>query len=91
MKENRGDFAVCLKDEMIGQMLILENDENEFELGYVFHPSFWGHRYATEACIAALPYDFQDRKAPHVIACVREKNLRSLKILRYPGIFRDDE
>ena len=41
-KENRGDFAVCLGSKMIGQMLVLENDEKEFELGYVFNPSFWG-------------------------------------------------
>ncbi len=37
-EEQRGDFAVCLKDRMIGEMLLLENDDREFELGYVFHP-----------------------------------------------------
>ena len=55
-KEGKGDFAVCLEDRMIGEMLLLENDDMEFELGYVFHPNFWGYGYATEACAAGLGY-----------------------------------
>ena len=76
--QNRGDFAVIYKDQMIGQMLLLENDDDEFELGYVFHPAFWGQGFASEACCAGLAYVFDSRHAPFVVACVRERNEREL-------------
>jgi RimJ/RimL family protein N-acetyltransferase len=56
------------------------------EIGYVLHPDFGGHGYATEAAHALLRLGFDELGLHRIIARVDERNEPSAKLLRRLGM-----
>lgn len=79
------NFAVCLNETVIGRMMCYPNEGGHFELGYVFHPSYWGNGYARESCQAILAYVFKTYSPPEILACARLVNKKSRAILSHCG------
>ncbi len=61
------------------------------ELGYRFHPSFWGQGHATEASIAVLMDSFRDDTLSEAIAVALPGNVASVRIMLKLGMqFRQE-
>ena len=56
------------------------------EIGYVFHPGFTGHGYATEAVRALLPLAFGELGLHRVTARVDARNLASARLATRLGM-----
>lgn len=56
----RGAAAAVLRDsgKLIGYVLFHELDEGVYEMGWIFHRSFWRQSYAFEACRAVIDHAF---------------------------------
>jgi len=86
------DFvAACLRDtdRLIGLVAIQRRKEREGRvhgLGYVFHPTYHGQGYATEACRAAMGYLFGELEADRVESNTAAINEPSCRLLRRLGM-----
>jgi ribosomal-protein-alanine N-acetyltransferase len=86
------DFvAACLKDtgRLIGLVAIQRRKEREGRvhgLGYVFHPTYHGQGYATEACRAAIDHLFGELEADRVESNTAAVNEPSCRLLRRLGM-----
>ena len=60
--------------------------EGEVEIGWRFHPSYWGHGYATEAALAALRAGFDDLGLERIVAVVEPANAASLRLAERIGL-----
>jgi RimJ/RimL family protein N-acetyltransferase len=56
------------------------------ELGYVLHPDFGGHGYATEAANAVLRLGFEELGLHRIIARIDERNAASTRLARRLGM-----
>jgi RimJ/RimL family protein N-acetyltransferase len=56
------------------------------EIGYVFHPGFAGHGYATEAANAVLRLGFRDLGLHRIVARLDERNEASARVARRLGM-----
>ena len=72
---SRGDeyLAACLKatGTLIGLIAIERREGPEqriHNLGYVFHPAYHGHGYATEGCRAVMRYLFEQLRADGIVS-----------------------
>lgn len=59
--------------------------ENEIEVGYVFHKSYWGKGYATEVLSALLTYGFA-LGLKEIIAVAHPQNLASIRVMEKCGM-----
>jgi len=57
-----------------------------YDVGYRFHPSFWGKGYATESTIAALHYGFSHLKVEEIIGSAHIENKASRRVLEKCGL-----
>lgn len=58
------------------------------EIGFIFHPEFWGMGLATEAVSALVEYGLQERKITKIVADVDPRNTSSIRLLENIG-FRE--
>ncbi|MDD7929706.1 GNAT family N-acetyltransferase [Microbacterium thalli] len=68
---------------MIGQCGITRqriDDDEVFEVGYLFNRAYWHRGYATEAATAARDWAFRDLGVATVWAKVRDTNLASMNV-----------
>jgi ribosomal-protein-alanine N-acetyltransferase len=96
----KGDdyLAVCLKatGKLIGLIAIERRKDQEgpvHNLGYVFHPGYHGHGYATEGCQAAMEHVFGQLAADGILTGTHpadEPSVRLLKKLGLRGIDRGE-
>ena len=56
------------------------------EIGYVLHPDFTGHGYATEAANAMLRLGFDELGLHRIIARIDERNTASADVARRLGM-----
>lgn len=55
------------------------------EIGFIFHPDYWGMGLATEAITALVEHCLQKRKLPAISADVDPRNSRSIRLLENLG------
>lgn len=84
-------LAVCLTAEgkLIGLIAINRRKEREdrvHNLGYVFHPGYHGHGYATEGCRAAMGYLFGTLAADGILTGTHPDNEPSVALLKKLGL-----
>lgn len=86
-------IAAELKSEsrVIGDcsLTITRPDVREGEIGYVFHPAWHGHGYASRAVRAVLKYAFVSLELHRIIAQVDVRNERSWRLLERIGMRRE--
>ncbi|MEJ3405257.1 GNAT family N-acetyltransferase [Rathayibacter sp. YIM 133350] len=75
-------------DRVIGDVMLRVDsvDAAALELGWVFHPDFQDHGYATEAATAVLRAAFQQVNAHRVLARLDPRNAASAAICRRLGM-----
>ena len=86
-----GYLATCLKSsgKLIGLVAIDQRDEQAEQvhnLGYVFHPDYHGHGYATEACRAAMVHVFGLLAADQILTGTNPENAESIRLLKRLGL-----
>lgn len=94
-REAPGAYAVVRKEDgrLIGYLLCNQIDEpGIYELGWIFHRSFWRRGYAYEAASALMDRLFRVRGV-HKVMAETEDAVRSLALmeklgLRREGVFR---
>lgn len=64
----------------------LDGNENNLEIGYVFHKEFWGNGYATELANAAAEYVFDILDKDRVVAIANPANKRSIAVMERAGM-----
>jgi ribosomal-protein-alanine N-acetyltransferase len=94
----RGDdyLAVCLKETgtLLGLVAINRRREQEapiHNLGYVFHPGYAGHGYATESCRAAMGYLFDELGIEGILTGTHPDNKPSVALLTRLGLREIDD
>ncbi len=91
-RSKNSDFlAVCLKEtnKLIGNIYFSEQEFHTWELGYVFHHSYQGFGYATEAAKEVLREAFENLDARRVVAMCNPENLASWRLLERIGMRRE--
>lgn len=65
---------------------------DEVEVGWVLHPAFWGHGFATEAGRACIDWGLGSLHVPYLTAMIEPTNTRSLRVAERLGMrpLRDD-
>ena len=61
------------------------------EIGYRFHPDYWGQRIATEAARAVRDYAFQMLELNQVISLVHPDNISSRRVAEKNGMMVEKE
>jgi RimJ/RimL family protein N-acetyltransferase len=74
--------------ELVGDVMLFwhSREHGGGEIGYVLHPDFSGHGYATEAAHALLRLGFDELGLHRIIARVDERNESSAKLARRLGM-----
>jgi len=83
---NEAFWAVCLKSnkKLIGNIYFNQQEPKEFqnwEIGYVFNPEYYGNGYATESCKAIIDYGFKKLNVRRIVAMCNPENVSSWKLL----------
>jgi ribosomal-protein-alanine N-acetyltransferase len=84
-------LAVCLKETgtLLGLVAInrrTDQDAPTYNLGYVFHPGYAGHGYATESCRAAMAYLFDELGIEGILTGTHPDNKPSVALLKRLGL-----
>lgn len=79
-------WAVCLRqnNKLIGNIYFQQQEPKEFlnwEIGYVFNPSYYGKGYDTESCQRILDYGFTQLNTRRAVAMCNPDNISSWKLL----------
>ena len=86
-------LAVELKDvhQLIGEVSLILRDEGsrQAEIGYIFHPDFHGHGYATEAARMLLEMGFAGAGMHRIYARCDSRNEPSWKVMERLGMRRE--
>ena len=84
-RDDRYVFGIFLEDKLIGLLNDTEISGKTIEVGYAFHPDYWGKGYATEALSAVIPHLFS-AGFDEVIAGAFECNPASLRVMEKSGM-----
>lgn len=74
--------------ELIGDVVLFwhSREHGGGEIGYVVHPGFAGHGYATEAAQALLRLGFEELGLHRIVARIDERNEPSARLARRLGM-----
>lgn len=80
-------WAVCLKEngKLIGNLYLLEKEQRNWEIGYVFNRAYQHKGYATEAVQAIVRYAFVKQDAHRITAYCNPENKPSWTLLERVG------
>jgi ribosomal-protein-alanine N-acetyltransferase len=89
-----GFFAAELKEngKVIGHISFFPERPKEFRMwniGYIFHPAYYGRGYATEATRAVIAYAFKELKVHRIVAHCSPDNIASWKIMEKCNMKRE--
>ncbi|TSB48257.1 GNAT family N-acetyltransferase [Alkalicoccobacillus porphyridii] len=90
--EDAKQFAVTIKDtnQLIGHISFFPYfGRHTYEIGWVFHPSFYNKGYATEAAAAVIHFAFSNMDIHRIIATCQPENHASYKIMEKIGMRRE--
>jgi RimJ/RimL family protein N-acetyltransferase len=75
-------FEIARTGELIGDVVLFWHSRKHGggEIGYVMHPDFRGHGYATEAAHALLRLGFDELGLHRIVARIDERNTPSAKV-----------
>lgn len=79
--ENSEDFVVVYEGKVIGKAGFW----NFPEIGFIFHPDYWGKGLAKETVSALIDFGFTERKLTKITADVDPRNARSIGLLTRLG------
>ena len=79
--ENCEDFVVVYEGKVIGKAGFWCLPE----IGFIFHPDYWGKGLAKEAVSALIDFGFRQRKLTKITADVDPRNARSIGLLTSLG------
>lgn len=79
-----GDLAAAYKSKVIARLILFPTDHDDFEIGYVLNPNYWRMGFASELVQALTDHAFSVG-ASRVIACARESNVVSRRIIENLG------
>jgi len=82
------EFAVIHKagERLIGGCGIHLAAPLQGEIGYCFHPGFWGQGLATEAAHALLRFGFRELGLHRIYATCRPANIGSARVMQKAGM-----
>lgn len=89
--EDGPSFIVCVDDEPVGiaGLHVEPYPWGYGEVGYMVHPDYWGHGYATDAVRCLVRYAFDERRLNKVGADVYAPNEGSQRVLEKAGLERE--
>ncbi len=76
----KGDLVAVYNNKVIAPLILFPIGHEDYEIGYVLNPKFWGLGLATEIATVLTDFAFS-LGALSVKACVRETNLISKRII----------
>jgi len=85
-------LVVELRDsgELIGHVnVMVDPDNRQGEIGFIFHPDHQGHGYATEASRALLDHAFEHYDLHRVFGRLEPRNEASARVLEKLGMRRE--
>ena len=87
-------FAVRIKgnDKVIGHIYLGKTNpecNNEYNLGYIFHPLFQRKGYCTEAAKVIVDYAFHSLHANRIFAACNPENIPSWKVMENVGLKKE--
>ncbi|MFD2117197.1 GNAT family N-acetyltransferase [Paenibacillus yanchengensis] len=85
-------FAVVLKDreQLVGHLSFERYfGDHTYEIGWVFHPSYYNKGYATEAAQAVIAYGFQQLNLHRIVATCQPENPASYKVMEKIGMRKE--
>jgi RimJ/RimL family protein N-acetyltransferase len=83
-------LAVEHGGEVIGNVnVVVDPDNRQGEIGFVFHPDHQGHGYATEAARALVDHAFEHYGLHRVYGRLEPRNLASARVLEKLGMRRE--
>ncbi|GLC87245.1 GNAT family N-acetyltransferase [Lysinibacillus piscis] len=91
-EEQAKHFPVILRENhtLIGHLAFHPYfGQHTYEIGWVFHPDYYGNGYASEAAEAMLAYGFEALKLHRIIATCQPENIASYRIMEKIGMRRE--
>lgn len=76
-------------DQVAGRAIVrhlLLDGMDEVEIGYSFHPEYWGRGLATEIATACVRYGFEVLQRPSLVGLTVPQNARSRRVLEKVGM-----
>jgi RimJ/RimL family protein N-acetyltransferase len=87
------NLAVVLSQAsvVIGDVVLFRRsrEHRQGEIGYVFHPDYGGHGYATEAARVLLRLGFEDYGLHRIVGRLDARNTASARVLERLGMHRE--
>jgi RimJ/RimL family protein N-acetyltransferase len=87
------NLAVVLSQAsvVIGDVVLFRRsrEHRQGEIGYVFHPDYGGHGYATEAARVLLRLGFEDYGLHRIVGRLDARNTASARVLERLGMRRE--
>lgn len=85
-----GKWMIELQDsgQIIGDVFLGKHEElqGSYEIGYMFHPDFYGQGFATEAVREVLRIGFEEWDVHRIYARVDEDNIGSARVCQKLGM-----
>lgn len=91
-KEDRTEYSLAVEKKETGTLIggcnIIFMGSNA-EIGYCFHPDYWGQGYASEAAAVMLQYGFDHLNVHRIYATCRPGNIGSSKVMIRNGMTQE--
>lgn len=80
------EFAMILKDQLIGAVTLWTETEGSAEIGWILNRRYRGHGYVTEASQALFEFAVKELGVSSVFACCDVRNVASVRVMENLGM-----